>query len=204
MQEAYAEKSGRGAEKPGRGTQQTDAHAHGLRCLAAIRNSAKSTPVFRILESSTNPIDRDMELFLFREIASGRSASEIARELSYGGIYNVCRQFPGAFTYLHAGRPRLTEDKILKHMYWRLAKWPSWPTSWEKRLIRGTSLEEVAWCLHEGTWDEPEWGRAQERRREKWRGPGYTDKRGECCHGRKTKEDFGCSGLSWLCGGDSG
>lgn len=58
------------------------------RCLSALRHSAitrLSQSPTRILQSNTNPIDRAMEMLLFREILAGKSLSHIADNLCRGG-----------------------------------------------------------------------------------------------------------------------
>ncbi|KAF2676317.1 hypothetical protein K458DRAFT_183145 [Lentithecium fluviatile CBS 122367] len=171
-----------------------EVYARGTQCLAAIRRSARSSPPALVLESSTNPLDRDMEIFLFREILSLRSAAYIADNLSFTGAYNDISAYPAARTYLHAGRARLTEESVLAHVYWRLVRWPWWPSTWERTLlgveggdeqgegrVAGGSLEAVAWAVHEGNAGE-----------KGGRGVGGGGM-GMCCHGERTR------GEGWCC-----
>lgn len=180
----------------------TTIHSLGTHCLASVRLASRSLRLARVLESGTNEVHRAMERFLFREIARHRSVHAIARNLSVDGRYNDCDAFPAAHRFLHK-EGALGAEEIVRHVGWRLVAWPWWPMPWERELLRGTSLEEVAWALHEGwvggleglndqEWEDG-WGKGA--------AGGEVGRREVCCcHGARTRGE-GCGWFLRACGG---
>lgn len=142
-------------------------------CLSAFRHAARkrlSDPPARVIQSNTNERHREVEKLLFREILAGKTLSHIARNFSRDGMvtlvlyvsqrtntfvghYHNVALYPQAYKYIEEA-PRLTEDKLLQHVLWRLEKSGRWEEKWEKALFGQGGREGFAWALCETDWRE--------------------------------------------------
>ncbi|OAG11457.1 uncharacterized protein CC84DRAFT_1253918 [Paraphaeosphaeria sporulosa] len=127
-------------------------------CLSALHHAQNQTPASQrtrttfpsLLDSTTNPSHRLLEITIFSLLRHGLTFMQIAAFLEHERTHAAqgITQLRDALRTFHFAR-LLNGEGARSWVEWRVATWPRWPRAWEVAMLGGWALEVWAWAVHE-------------------------------------------------------